>query len=81
MDFFQSKFDKIYFFYQHSQTLYDVMQKKIETFEFVQDVNFEFIDSLKNNGIKSLLIFDNSCEEISIQRRFLILLLLANIVD
>ena len=26
---FQSKFDKIYFFDQQSQTLYDVMQKKI----------------------------------------------------
>ena len=24
---FQTKFDKIYFFYQHSQALYDVMQK------------------------------------------------------
>ena len=25
----QPKFDKIYFFYQHSQPLYDVMQKEI----------------------------------------------------
>ena len=43
----QPKFDKIYFFYQHSQPLYDVMQKQIENLEFVQGVNFEFIDSLK----------------------------------
>ena len=40
------------------------MQKEIENLEFVQGVNFEFIDSLKNNGTKYLLIFDDSCEEI-----------------
>ena len=47
---FQPKFDKIYFFYQHSQHLYDVTQKEIENLEFVRGVNFEFIDSLKTNG-------------------------------
>ena len=51
---FQSKFDKIYFFYQHSQPLYDVMQKEIENLEFLRGVSFEFIDSLKNNGTKYL---------------------------
>ena len=60
---FQPKFDKIYFIYQHSQPLYDVMQKEIENLGFVQGGNFEFIDSLKNNGTKYLLIFDDSCEE------------------
>ena len=40
------------------------MQKEIETLELVQAVNFEFIDSLKNNGTNYLLIFDDSCEEI-----------------
>ena len=40
------------------------MQKEIENLEFVRRVNFEFIDSLKNNGKKCLLIFDDSCEEI-----------------
>ena len=40
------------------------MQKEIENLEFVQGVKFEFIDSLKNNGTKYLLIFDDSCEEI-----------------
>ena len=59
---FQPKFDKIYFFYQHSQLLNNVMQKEIENLEFVQGVNFEFIDSLKNNGTKYLWIFDDSCE-------------------
>ena len=67
---FQPKFDKIYFFYQHSQPLYDVMQNEIEKFEFVQGVNFEVIDSLKNNGTNYLLIFDDSCEEICISKEF-----------
>ena len=67
---FQPKFDKIYFFYQHSQPLYDVMQKEIENLEFMQGVNFEFIDSLKNNGTKYLLIFDISCEEICNSKTF-----------
>ena len=40
------------------------MQKEIKNHEFVQGVNFEFTDSLKNNGTKNLLIFDNFCEEI-----------------
>ena len=61
---FQTKFAKIYFFFQHSQPLYDVMQKEIDNLQFVQGVNFEFIDSLKNNGTKYLLIFDDSWEEI-----------------
>ena len=39
------------------------MQKEIENLEFVQGVNFEFIDSLKNNGRKYLSNFDDSFEE------------------
>ena len=56
----QPKFDKIYFFYQHPQPIYDVMQEEIDIFEFVQGVPFEFINSLKNNNTKYLLIFDDS---------------------
>ena len=67
---FQAKFVKIYFFNQHSQPLYDVMQKEIEKFEFVRGVNFEFLDSLKNDGTKYLLIFDDSCEEICNSKAF-----------
>ena len=69
---FQPKFKKIYFFYQHSQAFYDDMQKEVENLEFVQEVNFEFIDSLKNNctSTKYLLIFDDSCEEICNSRAF-----------
>ena len=55
---------QIYFFYQHSKPLHDVMQKGIESLEFVRGVNFEFIDSLKNNGTRCLLIFNDSCETI-----------------
>ena len=60
----QPLFDKAYFFHQHSQPLYDVMQREIGKVEFVRGVNFEFIDSLKNKGTKYVLNFDDSCEEI-----------------
>ena len=46
------------------------MQKEIENLEFVQGVHFEFIDSLKNNGTKYLLILDDSCEEICNSKAF-----------
>ena len=46
------------------------MQKEIENLEFVQGVSFEFIDSLKNNGTKYLLSFDESCEEICNSKAF-----------
>ena len=36
----------------------------------MQGVNFEFFDSLKNNGTKYLLIFDDSCEEICNSKAF-----------
>ena len=40
------------------------MQRERENLEFVQGVTFDFTGSLKNNGTKYLLIFDDSCEEI-----------------
>ena len=40
------------------------MQKEIENLEFVQGLNSEFTDSLKNNGTNYLLIFDDSREKI-----------------
>ena len=60
---FEPKFETIYFFSQHSQSLHNVMQKAMENLEFKQGVNFEFIDSLKNIGTKYLLIFDDSCKD------------------
>ena len=46
------------------------MQKANKNLEFVQGVNFEFIDSFKHNGTKYLLIFDDSCEEICNSKAF-----------
>ena len=46
------------------------MQKEIENLEFVRELNFEFIDSSKNNGTKYLLFFDDSCEEICNSKAF-----------
>ena len=46
------------------------MQKEIEKLEFVQGVILEFIDSLKNNGTKYLLLFDGSYEEICDSKAF-----------
>ena len=66
----QPRFDKTYFFQQHSQLLDNVLQKEIKNLEFVQGVNFEFIDSIKNNGTKFLLKFDESCEEICNSKAF-----------
>ena len=40
------------------------MQKETENLEFVQGVNFEFRDSLKNSGTKYLLTFEDLFEEI-----------------
>ena len=37
------------------------MQKEIENLEFVEGLNFQFIDSLKNESTKYLLFFDDSC--------------------
>ena len=65
---FQPKFDEIYVFYQHSKPLHNVLQK--ENLEFVQGVNFEFIDSVKNNGTKYLLKNDDSCNEICNSKAF-----------
>ena len=59
----QPSVDKIHFFYQHPRPLYDVMQKEIDNLEFVQGVHFEIVNSLKNNGTKYLLNFDDSCAE------------------
>ena len=46
------------------------MQKEIDNLEFVKGVDFEFIDSLKNNGTKYLLTFDESFEEICHSKAF-----------
>ena len=67
---FQPKFDKICFFYQHSQPLHYVMQKEIENLVFVHGVNFEFFDSLKNNDTMYFVISDDSCVDICHSKAF-----------
>ena len=47
------------------------MQKEIDILEFVQGVNCQFMESLKNNGTKYLVIFDDSREETYISKAFL----------
>ena len=54
------KFDKNYFPNQFWQPLCDVLHKEIDNLDFVQGVNFEYIDSLENNGTTYLVIFDKS---------------------
>jgi hypothetical protein len=69
-DTFQPAFDKIFYFYQHYQPLYGLMTKNVKNIEFIQGVNFEMIEALPNNGTNYLLIFDDSCEEISNSKQF-----------
>ena len=45
-------------------------KKEIGNLEFIQGVNFEYIDSFTKNGTKYLLIFDDSCEEIFNSKAF-----------
>ena len=68
---FQPKLDKIYFFCQLSRRLYDIMQRKLESLECVQGLDIEFIDSLKNNGTKYLLIVEDFFEEICNSKAFI----------
>ena len=46
------------------------MQKEIDNLEFIQGVHLEFVNSLKNNGTKYQLIFDDSCAEICNTKEF-----------
>ena len=45
--------------------------KKTGNLEFAQSVNFQIRESLKNNGTKYLVFFDESFEEICNSRGFL----------
>ena len=46
------------------------MSKNIKNVHFIQGVDFQFIQSLPNNGTNYLLIFDDSCKEISSSKIF-----------
>ena len=60
---------------------FKVSCKTIESLNFAQGVNFELLDSLKMNGTKYLLTFNNSCEEIRISKELLNSLLLEDVVN
>ena len=63
---FSPKFAKIYFYYQASRPIYDVMQKDLENLEFIRGVIFQYIDSVKTTvqfTCDSLTTHD-SCEEV-----------------
>ena len=49
------------------------MPDKFDNLEFVHGVSFEFIDSLKINGTKYLLYFDDSCEEFCNSKAFVVI--------
>ena len=44
------------------------MQRK--NLKFIHGVDFDLIENFLNNGTNYLLIFDNSCEEISKSKQF-----------
>lgn len=67
---FQPKFDKIFYFYQHYQPTYSIMLDTVKNVEFIKCVDFELIDNLPNDGSRYLLIFDDSCTEISRSKDF-----------
>lgn len=46
------------------------MQSDIQNIEFIGSLDFDFIDNLPNDGTKYLLIFDDSCDEISRSKKF-----------
>ena len=46
------------------------MQKETENLEYVQGVNFNFIDFLENNGINYSLNYDDSSQEICASTEF-----------
>ena len=62
---FYPRFNKIYYFYQEYQTIYDDMQRYLNI-EFIPCIDFDMIEKLEN----CLLIFDDSCEEVYDERRF-----------
>ena len=56
-----------YFYNIFSTSLWTSGKKNLK---FIQGVDFELIEYLPNRGTKHLLIFDDSCEEISTSKQF-----------
>ena len=62
---FYPTFRSIYYFYQHEQPNFSTIERKVNIF-FTKFSGFEFISQLEN----SLLVFDDSCEEIFNDKEF-----------
>ena len=54
---FQPNSHKKYTFYHNFQIFYEILRKEIDNFDFVQGVNFQYIDSLAKDRYKVLIIF------------------------
>lgn len=67
---FQPPYGKIIYFYRHFQTIYSSIQDAIPNIEFVKCIDYELINNLPDDGTHYLLIFDDSCAEISKSREF-----------
>ena len=67
---FQPEFDKILYFYQHRQPIYDTMMSQVNNIEFINCIDFDMIENLPIDGTNYLLVFDDSCSEISKSLRF-----------
>ena len=67
---FVPAFDKFFYFYQYFQKLYAELQKEIRNIDFIGSLDFDFSDNLQNDGTNYLLIFDDSCDEISRSEQF-----------
>lgn len=63
---FQPKLPKVYYFYRHYQEIYNKMKRDVNI-EFLPCIDFDMIEGLTD----CLLVFDDSCEEIYNDRRFL----------
>lgn len=66
---FQPNYQKILYFYQNYQPLFREMSEKIANIEFVPCIDFDMINELPSD-VNHLLIFDDSCEEISKSKEF-----------
>ena len=63
-------FDRIFYFYKYFQPLFDTMMQEIDNIEFIESIDFDLIKNLPNDGTNYLIIFDDSCDEISRSKEF-----------
>lgn len=62
---FYPRFEKVYYFFNEYQPLFDKIQPRLNI-EFVPCVDFDLIEKLEH----CLLVFDDSCEDIYTEKRF-----------